>query len=112
MRFVIDTAPPDDELTETVVMADRSAGRRSSKVALIDVRGVIVDAPRRQFIGVADNPVSRFAESLRKAEDDTKVRAVIIRINSPGGGVTATDVMYREVLEFKKRSNFFRNSYR
>ena len=100
MRFVVDTVAAEDKLTETVVMGD--TGTTRNKVALIDVSGLIADGPRPGLFGTGENPVSRFAESLRRAEEDMAVKAVIIRINSPGGTVGASDVMYREVMYFKQ----------
>ena len=101
MRFVIDLAPVDDELTETVVLRDTGAGASAPKVALVDVTGLIVDARRFEFPTRGENPVARFTEALKKAEADHHVKALIVRINSPGGGVTASDVLYRELQEFK-----------
>jgi protease-4 len=46
----------------------------------------------------------RIREELKKAEADRHVRAVILRINSPGGTVTASDIVYREIETFKQRS--------
>jgi len=43
-------------------------------------------------------------EKLDRAAKDRSVRAVVLRINSPGGGVTASDLMYQELLDFKKRT--------
>ena len=101
MRFVIDLAPVDDELTETVVLRDTGAGASAPKVALVDVTGLIVDARRFEFPTRGENPVARFSEALKKAEADHRVKALVVRINSPGGGVTASDVLYRELQEFK-----------
>lgn len=103
-RFVVDAVPADDELAETEVMSDPGAGRSAPKVVLIDVKGMIIDAERGRILGRVENPVARLNEALFKAETDAKVRAVILRINSPGGTVTASDMMYREVLDFKTRS--------
>ena len=98
LRFSIDLVPADDGLTETEVLAAPGA---SAKVALIDVTGLLVNAPRRlPFPG--ENPVARFAEALQRAGEDAKVKAVLIRINSPGGAVTACEVMYRELEAFKR----------
>ena len=101
VRFVIDAVPAEDALTETVVMEDGGGGLGGSKVALVDVTGLIMDAPGPGLLAPGENPVARFVESLRRAESDGSVRAVIIRINSPGGTVTASDIMYREVMHFR-----------
>ena len=45
--------------------------------------------------------VSRIREELMKAFSDKKVKGVILRINSPGGSVTASDIIYREIKKFK-----------
>jgi len=103
MRFVIDAVPAADDLTETEVMADKGAGG-GSKVAQIDVTGLIIDAEKPGLLAPGENPMARFVESLRRAEADSGVKAVVIRINSPGGTVTASDVMYREVQHFKQRT--------
>jgi protease IV len=39
-----------------------------------------------------------FAEELRKARESKKVKAIVLRINSPGGSALASDVMWREVI--------------
>ncbi len=106
MRFVIDAIPAEEGLVETEVMGDDEQRFFSSpsKVALIDVSGVIVDARIRGFLSEDENPVARFAEALRRAEKDSAVKAIIVRINSPGGAVTASDVMYRELKRFKMQA--------
>ena len=105
VRFIIDAVPATDELTETIVMEDQDKKLvGDTKVALVDVTGLIADAPRFGLLAPGENPVSRFVESLYKAEQDSDVKAVIIRINSPGGTVTASDMMYREVKHFRERT--------
>jgi protease-4 len=47
--------------------------------------------------------IARVREELQKAEEDKHVRALIVRINSPGGTITASDVLYHELLTFKNR---------
>jgi protease-4 len=42
-------------------------------------------------------------EELAKAEKDDHVRALIVRINSPGGTITASDILYHELQAFKTR---------
>lgn len=89
------------QLSESTVARDRNAG--SAKVALIDVRGILADQSSG-FFGTGDNPVDELAARLDKAAEDRHVRAVVLRINSPGGGVTASDMMYREVRRFREQT--------
>lgn len=93
----------DGELRETVVHDD-GRGARTNKVALIDVRGVLIDSPRPGLLGEGPNPVDELVSRLCKAERDGRVKAVILRINSPGGSVTASDTMYREIRRFAAQS--------
>lgn len=43
-------------------------------------------------------------DQLLAAEQDDFIKAVLIRINTPGGGVTASDLIYNEIMSFKKRT--------
>jgi protease-4 len=74
------------------------------KVALIDVEGLIANAKTGSLLSSGDNPVSLFKERLDAAADDDKVKAVVIRINSPGGAVTASDIMYRDLCRFREKT--------
>lgn len=96
--FGEDDRPP----RETIVGGDRAA---STKVVMIDIRGVIADASG-EGLGMLffppENPVNELVFRLEQAAKDQRVRAVILRINSPGGTVTASDLMYREVRRFRQ----------
>jgi protease-4 len=46
----------------------------------------------------------RLREELKKAEEDSNVKALIVRINSTGGTVTASDIMFKELDLFKKKA--------
>jgi protease-4 len=86
-------------LEETVVDGDSGP-----KILLLDVSGVLSeDAREPGLLGpVEDNPVSRVREQLVRARRDPEVRALLLRINSPGGTATASDLIYGEILRFKQ----------
>ncbi|PJJ59256.1 signal peptide peptidase SppA [Hymenobacter chitinivorans] len=74
---------------------DKSSGNR---IAVIYADGDIVTGK-----GGNDNIGStRFAEAIRKARLDDNVKAVVLRVNSPGGSSLASDIIYREVVLTKK----------
>ncbi|MGH7414942.1 MAG: signal peptide peptidase SppA [Candidatus Rokuibacteriota bacterium] len=81
-------------------------GKGTSKILLLDLSGVLSEDLPTFSIG-APPPrvpvVARVREELQKAEEDERVRAVIVRINSPGGTITASDILYHELLAFKAR---------
>src|SRR5262245_25577173 len=53
------------------------------KIAIIDVNGAIMNMRSSGLFGSGDNPMSTFRERLDKAAADKRVKAVVIRINSP-----------------------------
>jgi protease-4 len=98
--FKIEPVPAERTLEQTTLIDE--GGLFPDKIVVIDVSGMIVNSERRSLFGGGDNPVSVFVEHLDKASRDPSVKGVVLRINSPGGGVTASDIMYTELLHFKK----------
>ena len=81
-------------------------GKGSSKILLLDLSGVLSEDLPSFSLGAPAPRVpllARVREELQKAEKDDRVRALIVRINSPGGTITASDVLYHELLAFKER---------
>jgi protease-4 len=72
------------------------------KIAIIDVSGVIMNAHSSGLLGSGENPMSLFREKLEEAACDSQVKAVVLRLNSPGGAVTASDIMYQDLINFRK----------
>ena len=95
IRLFPSTADPLQEYT--------LQGKEKGKVLVIPLRGMISDAPKRQFIRTRPSMVQELVSKLRKAEDDPEVKAVLIKIDSPGGSVIASDLIYNEIVGFKKR---------
>jgi protease-4 len=81
-------------------------GEGKTKILLMDISGLISETEKNSgSVFAEDVPMlSRIKEELQKAEKDKAIGALIIRINSPGGTVTASDTIYHEILEFKKRT--------
>lgn len=101
--LLITPVPSDRSLSEKVVL--RESLWTGKKIALIDVSGILRNTRSASLIGVeGDNPVSQFKEQLDKAANDDAVRAVVLRINTPGGSVTASDIMHEEVRRFRSRT--------
>lgn len=101
--FVITAVPAAPQLVEHEVLRESLWARL--KIAIVDVDGPLRNRRESTLLGVErDNPVVVFQEKLDKAAADRDVRAVVVRINSPGGGVTASDLMYGELRRFRERS--------
>jgi protease-4 len=79
-------------------------GRGRDKILLIDLAGVLAEEPILTLESRPPVPLlARVREELEKAEGDPQVRAMVLRINSPGGTVTASDILYHEIMRFKER---------
>jgi protease-4 len=84
-------------------------GRGEDKILLMDISGFITDELTSPGLTIGSPPprvplLVRVREELKKAGDDRKVRALIVKINSPGGTVTASDIIYRELALFRERA--------
>jgi protease-4 len=79
-------------------------GEGRAKILLVDVSNEITDLPTRHAFGLVEeeSTVARIHAELEKAADDDRVKAIVLRVNSPGGGVTASDEVYGEIVRFKK----------
>jgi len=85
-------------LSEQVV-----GGSGRDKVLLLDISGFISNRDSDVLPGGGREPglLARVREALDRAREDRRVKAVVLRINSPGGGVTASDMLYHELRKFK-----------
>ena len=84
-----------------VSVIERSpGGDPSRRVAVIDVDGLILNQNVEGLYDSGENSVSGFREKLEAAADSS-VAAVVLRIHSPGGGVTACDILANELDRFK-----------
>jgi protease-4 len=85
-------------LRETVV-----EGERGPKIALIDIEGLLLEVAKPTPLGLRqeESSVARVRAQLDKAAKDRAVKAVILRIHSPGGTATASEIIYGEIQRFK-----------
>lgn len=100
------------QVDETVVWADEGAGSGffglggAPKIAIVNVRGVIDANPGSTLLGSPiPSAVDDLVMALTRAEEDDSVKGVVLDVNSPGGSVTASDMMYREIVRFKERTH-------
>ena len=97
---------PKDEKPSLVSLADyhpsgskqREGSSSGQRIAVIYAEGDIVTGTGTDSNIGGD----KFAEAIRKARLDDKVKAVVLRVNSPGGSSLASDVVYREVVLTRK----------
>jgi protease IV len=78
-------------------------GEGSNKILMIDIDGPIFNTPVLvPNLGVLPGMTARVRQELELAYDDPNVHGILLRINSPGGTLTDSDVIYHSLVEFKK----------
>nr|HPN84794.1 signal peptide peptidase SppA [Victivallales bacterium] len=86
-----------DGLVERFV---EGGGFSSNKIALVEIKGMIIDAGGGSSMWqIADSAL--IVKQLTRAQNDPDVKAVILYLDTPGGGVTAADNIYKKVLDVR-----------
>jgi protease IV len=91
----INIPPPPAPLEEHQV-----SGSGRDKVLLVDVSGMISSEDKESFY-TYPSMIATIKEELTRASRDESVKALVLRINTPGGTVTASDIIYHELKLFK-----------
>ena len=94
----VELIPQTQPLQEMVV-----EGEGKPKLLLLDITGIMSEKERGGGLSQEQpSMVAELKEALLKAEKDEDIAGVVLRINSPGGTVTASDIIYHELLNFRK----------
>jgi protease-4 len=90
-----------EPLEETVVL-----GKGGPKIVQLEVEGLIIETPRPGPLSITprESLIARLKEALDRAEEDRRVAALLLRIQSPGGTVSASETLYHEILSWKART--------
>jgi protease-4 len=82
----------------------RISGKGDNKVLLISINGTISNSSNSSIMGDSPSIVQEVVSQLDLARQDKKIKAIILKINSPGGTITASDILYNELTRFKKET--------
>jgi len=99
--FLVTPVSSSTALREETVRA--GSGWSPPKIVIIEVEGLLLNARTGGLLQPQENAVSLFVQQLEKAARDQSVVAVVLRVNSPGGTVAASDAMYDALLRFKSK---------
>ena len=88
-------------LEESVVEGDSGP-----KLLMLDLSGPLTThAEESRFgLGRQESPTARMREAIDLALEDDEIAALLLRIDSPGGTVIASDILHREVRRFKEKT--------
>lgn len=85
------------------VMVQEGPKSSQDRIVKIDLDGIIMSGEVPVgFFGQTESMVESMKRQLAQAKADTRVKAIVLRINSPGGEVTASDTIYSAVKEVSK----------
>jgi protease-4 len=95
-------------LSETLI-----SGKGKDKILVIDIKGLITQQEKGGMFSLRKEPgmVGRIREQLDKAAKDDRVRGILLLIDSPGGTVTASDIIYHEIQLFKASNEVKMHAY-
>ena len=85
------------------VIGKNSSHKTKDKIAVIYADGEIMQGEGRAEV-VGNETIIR---ALRKAADKKEVKAIVLRINSPGGDALASELMHREIEITKKKKKVY-----
>jgi protease IV len=79
-------------------------GRGADRILVMSVDGTLTERPDERLLRRQPSTVQQVAAYLKHAEQDSRIKAVLLKINSPGGTVTASDILYNEISAYKQRT--------
>lgn len=79
------------------------SGDGEMKIVIVPVSGVLNNKPPESLVIAKPSIVKETVARLGKAASDRDVKALVLKVDSPGGSVTASDVLHHEIVKFKSR---------
>ena len=72
------------------------------KILVVEVLGIITTTAMRDSFLPRQGTLERIDGILEMAKEDKSIKGILLKIDSPGGGVTASDLVFREIKNFKE----------
>jgi len=88
-----------DPLKESILQ-----GTEKGKVLVVTLRGVISTRPDEGTLRTMPSMLQEIVAQLRMAEKDKEIKCLLLKVDSPGGTATASDILYKEMMAFKERT--------
>lgn len=96
LKLFVDKSNPLREFT--------LSGNASSKILVVDITGIISSHDDVSLLGEKPGVLESVVAQLRLAETDPDIKALLLKIDSPGGTTTASDILYNEIMKYKRRT--------
>ena len=97
----INLSPSLGDLEEVTI-----EGSGSEKILMVDFEGIINNQKDKDFAGRTTElgMVEKIRGVIEKAEKDNKIKALLLKVNSPGGTVTASDIIFNLLKVYKENN--------
>jgi protease-4 len=91
----------EDRMQEVILLKSPA----KEKILVVDIDGPIGLEGRSGLLQREGDVLSQVYARLQRAAGDRLVRGVILRLDTPGGDATVSDILYHEILNFRKKTN-------
>jgi protease-4 len=88
----------EKEIREVVLVKSKA----KAKIMIVDVSGILGTTLRHGLLDREGDVLSQVYHRLQLASEDPYVKGVILRVDTPGGEVTASDILYNEIVKFRE----------
>lgn len=95
--FVTSPAAKDKKMFAETVVEENG----ENKIAIIPIKGILSNESVESLFIEKPSIVEIIKQQLEQAAGDNHVKAVLLEIDSPGGGITASDIIYNQIIKFK-----------
>ncbi|NLH49256.1 MAG: signal peptide peptidase SppA [Myxococcales bacterium] len=96
--------PDYEDKLSTRLVAKPISEDTKDRILILDVEGVIAEWGSTSIFYDHEPTTTVIRRKLEKAAHDERIKAVVLRVNSPGGTVTGSDIVYRDLRKFKERT--------
>ncbi len=79
-------------------------GGGGEKILVLNIQGMIANETEEGLIREKPSMVQELVSHLQKAAGDKNIKALLIKVDSPGGTATASDIIYHEITAFKEKT--------
>ena len=90
----------EKKIKEVVLVKSRA----KEKILIVDVSGILGTTLSYGLLDREGDILSQVYHRLQLAAEDPYVRGIILRVDTPGGEVTASDILYNEIVKFRERT--------
>jgi protease-4 len=96
LKLFVDKSHPLHEYT--------ISGTATPKILVVDITGIISSHDDVSILGEKPGVLENVVAQLRLAENDSEIKALLLKIDSPGGMTTTSDILYNEIMKYKRRT--------